>query len=106
MPAAQNVFEETEEDLDQPALLIEKANDFGGYVEEVRGDAQDAVAAGSGRAAPLLAALLMRRGLDEDQSDEMLGPVGRLTVLAHAHDGVERHLHLGGFDRQRTLLDD
>jgi hypothetical protein len=47
------VLEEAEEDLDQPTTLINKANDLGGNVEQVGGNAQQPVAAWPGGAAAL-----------------------------------------------------
>ena len=54
MPAAQHVLEEAEEQLDRPSLAIQLGNDFGGQVEEIRGDPQDAVRGRAGLAARVL----------------------------------------------------
>ena len=49
MPAAQEVLERAEEDFDLPAVLVEPCADFGGNVEQVGHDPQEAVAVHSRR---------------------------------------------------------
>ncbi len=46
--AAQQMFELAEKDLDGPTVGIEKCDDFGGDIEQVRGNPQDAVAIDAG----------------------------------------------------------
>ena len=42
--ATQDLFEEAEEDLDGPAVVVQQRNHFRGDIEQVGGDAERAVA--------------------------------------------------------------
>ena len=51
MPSAQQVLERAEEDLDLPAVFVDQRDDFGGDVQQVGHDPQQAVAVHAGGAA-------------------------------------------------------
>jgi len=70
--AAKDVLEETEEQFDDPAMPIDVGDHFGGRVEQVGGDANDAIARRSRGAALAAAALLVRRRRDLHHPHRMI----------------------------------
>ena len=58
--AAEHMLEETKEDLDEPAMLIDQSDDLGRHIQEIRGDQQAAVAGWSAGLALAASAFFMR----------------------------------------------
>src|SRR3954452_17866394 len=106
MPTAENVFEKAKEQFDQPAMLIDVCNDFGRHVEQVRGNPHDAIA-GRPRSASLgPAGPFVRRRLNQDHSNGMVGPFSVFLFPPQVHHEIPQHAGFPGSYGDRTLFDD
>ena len=73
MPAAQDLFEKPDEHLQRPAIRIAKRDHLGGHIEQIRGDAQDAIGTGTAGATADSAPFFVRRGLHAHQPHRVIG---------------------------------
>src|SRR5439155_10338056 len=98
--ASQNMFEKAEKQFDGPAMAVDVGNDFGRRVEEIGGDADNAIGRRAGGAAFAAAGFLMRRGSDLHDPHRM---IGALIFMAQANQGVADYASLLGRVAQRTF---
>ena len=92
--------------FDLPAVFVDQRDDFGGDVQPVGQDSQEAVAVHAGRATAILAATLVRRDLHDHQSHGMIRLMGRFGAQADANDLIAEHIHLAISVGQRSLFRD
>ena len=93
MPAAQDVLEESEEDLDRPApaILIQHRDRLRRHIQQVRGDPEHAIGAGPRGAAPVLATLGVGRCPNLDDTDRVVRSVLPDSRCSDGHDLVAEH---------------
>ena len=103
MPTAEDVLEESEEDLNRPAIAVDQGNDLCRHVQQVRRNPQHAVTAGPGRTPFVLAAFDVRRCLDRDQPNRMIGPRVSFARLAQSDSRVFQDARSLSFSRERMI---
>ena len=91
MPAAQDVLEESEEDLDRPAILIQHRDRLRRHVQQVRGDPEHAIGAGARGAATVLATLGVGRCPNLDDTDRVVRSVLPDSRCSDGNDLVAEH---------------
>src|SRR5262245_61177298 len=108
MPAAEDMLEEAEEDLDRPAVDVNQGNGFRRYVEQIGGDPQQAVAGLPGRVAAILAATGVRADPYGDQANLVirtrLGLAVQPDLDALVSDDVQRAVGIGQRPRFEHLV--
>ena len=86
--ATKQMLELPETNLNCPSVRIENCNDFGGDIQQIRGDAKEPVAVSARRSAAILAFGNVRFHLDNDQSHRVIGSLVARAVLADVDDLV------------------
>ena len=108
VPAAQGLFEKTEEDFDRPPLRKNQTNHVRWYVQQIGRDAEDAVAIDTTGTAAILATRGVRVDANANDSHWMIeiGSLGKLHDLI-ADDFIETHVVVAAIllhDRPDTVI--
>ncbi len=104
VPTTQHVLEEPEKRFNRPAVQKNQGDHFGGHVEQIGRDPQDAIAVEAGRAASILAAASMGADANDDQAKRMVGPRLRLARESHLHDLIAKHIQRAIGVGERTFF--